>query len=50
VCSDRTGIWRRYYDSGELNTEITYDEDGKAVKYISYEKDGTIVPMPDGGC
>ena len=22
VCSERTGIWKRYYDSGELNTEI----------------------------
>ena len=50
VCSERTGIWKRYYDSGELNTEITYDENGKSVKYISYEKDGTIMPMPEGGC
>ena len=50
VCSERTGIWKRYYDSGELNTEITYDKNGKSVKYISYEKDGTIIPMPEGGC
>ena len=50
VCSERTGIWKRYYDSGELNSEITYDENGKSVKYISYEKDGTIMPMPEGGC
>ena len=50
VCSERTGIWKRYYDSGELNTEITYDENGKSVKYISYEKDGTIIPMLEGGC
>jgi len=50
VYSERTGIWKRYYDSGELNTEITYDEHGKSVKYISYEKDGTIMPMPEGGC
>ena len=50
VCSERTGIWKRYYDSGELNTEITYDENGRSVKYISYEKDGTIIPMPEGGC
>ena len=50
VCSERTGIWKRYYDSGELNTEITYDENGRSVKYISYEKDGTVMPMPEGGC
>ena len=50
VCSERTGIWKRYYDSGELNTEITYDKNGKSVKYISYEKDGTIIPMLEGGC
>ena len=50
VCSERTGIWKRYYDSGELNIEITYDENGKSVKYISYEKDGTIIPMLEGGC
>tara|TARA_B110000967_G_scaffold54829_1_gene56197 strand:- start:275 stop:670 length:396 start_codon:yes stop_codon:yes gene_type:complete len=50
VCSERTGIWKRYYDSGELNTEITYDENGKSVKYISYEIDGTIIPMLEGGC
>ena len=50
VCSERTGIWKRYYDSGELNSEITYDENGKSVKYISYEKDGTIIPMLEGGC
>ena len=50
VYSERTGIWKRYYDSGELNTEITYDENGKSVKYISYEKDGTIIPMLEGGC
>jgi len=50
VCSERTGIWKRYYDSGELNTEITYDENGKSVKYISYEKDGAIIPMLEGGC
>jgi len=50
VYSERTGIWKRYYDSGELNTEITYDENGKSVKYISYEKDGTIMTMPEGGC
>ena len=50
VYSERTGIWKRYYDSGELNTEITYDENGRSVKYISYEKDGTIIPMPEGGC
>ena len=50
VYSERTGIWKRYYDSGELNTEITYDENGRSVKYISYEKDGTIMPMPEGGC
>ena len=50
VYSERTGIWKRYYDSGELNTEITYDENGRSVKYISYEKDGTIMPIPEGGC
>ena len=50
VYSERTGIWKRYYDSGELNTEITYDENGRSVKYISYEKDGSITPMPEGGC
>ena len=50
VCSERTGIWKRYYDSGELNSEITYDENGKSFKYISYEKDGTIIPMLKGGC
>ena len=50
VYSERTGIWKRYYDSGELNTEITYDENGRSVKYISYEKDSTITPMPEGGC
>ena len=50
VYSERTGIWKRYYDSGELNTEITYDENGKSVKYISYEKDGTIMPVPEDGC
>ena len=50
VCSERTGIWKRYYDSGELNSEITYDENGKSVKYISYEKDGTLIPMLEGGC
>ena len=50
VYSERTKIWKRYYDSGELNTEITYDENGRSVKYISYEKDGTITPMPEGGC
>ena len=50
VCSERTGIWKRYYDSGELNSEITYDENGKSVKYISYEIDGTIIPMLEGGC
>ena len=50
VCSERTGIWKRYYDSGELNTEITYDENGRSVKYISYKKDGSITPMPEGGC
>jgi len=50
VCSERTGIWKRYYDSGELNTEITYDENGKSVKYISYEKNGTIIPIVEDGC
>jgi len=50
VCSERTGIWKRYYDSGELNIEITYDENGKSVKYISYEKNGTIIPIVEDGC
>jgi antitoxin component YwqK of YwqJK toxin-antitoxin module len=50
VYSERTGIWKRYYDSGVLNAEITYDENGRSVKYISYEKDGSITPMPEGGC
>ena len=50
VCSERNGIWKRYYDSGVLNAEITYDENGRSVKYISYEKDGSITPMPEGGC
>ena len=50
VYSERTGIWKRYYDSGVLNAEITYDENGRSVKYISYKKDGSITPMPEGGC
>ena len=50
VCSERTGIWKQYYDSGELNTEIYYDENGRSVKYISYEKNGTIIPIVEDGC
>jgi len=48
--SRKDGVWITYYESGELKVEITYDENGKSLKYISYEKDGTIPPMPEGGC
>ena len=50
VYSRKDGIWKTYYDTGEMKVEITYDEKGNSLKYISYEKDGSISPMPEGGC
>ena len=49
VYSRKDGKWNTYYNSGELKVEITY-ENGKSIQYISYEKDGSISPMPEGGC
>jgi len=33
-----------------VKVEITYDDDGKSLEYKSLEKDGSIIPMPEGGC
>lgn len=50
VYSRKEGVWKTYYNSGEVQVEITYDENGKALDYKSLEKDGSIIPMPEGGC
>jgi len=49
VYSRKDGKWITYYNSGDLKVEITY-KNGKSIQYISYEKDGSITPMPEGGC
>ena len=49
VYSRKDGKWTTYYNSGEVKVEITYD-DGKSLEYKSLEKDGSITPMPEGGC
>lgn len=49
VYSRKDGVWKTYYESSEVKGEITY-ENGKIIKYISYEKDGSITPIPEGGC
>lgn len=49
IYSRKDGVWKTYYETGELKTEITYS-DGKAISYYGYEKDGSITPMPKGEC
>tara|TARA_B110000467_G_C18173708_1_gene396633 strand:- start:294 stop:719 length:426 start_codon:yes stop_codon:yes gene_type:complete len=49
VYSRKDGVWKSYYESGELSIESVI-KDGVQVKYISYEKDGSITPMGEGGC
>ncbi len=47
VYSRKDGKWTSYYNSGEIKTEIIF-ENGKSIKYTSYKKDGSISPMKDG--
>jgi len=49
VYSRKEGVWKTYYNSGEVKVEITYDN-GKSLEYKRLEKDGSIIPMPEGGC
>ena len=41
----RTGITRRFWDNGQLNWELKYNEDGSLIKekYTQFRKDGSVI-------
>jgi len=46
VYSRKDGVWKYYYDNGQLQRESIIKDGGEELKF--YDRDGEILPMEDG--
>ena len=49
VYSRKEGVWETYYESGQLRMESVI-VDGIQGDWKSYDRDGKLQPMTEGGC
>ena len=49
VYSRKEGVWKTYYESGQLRMESVI-VDGIQGDWKSYDRDGKLQPMTEGGC
>ena len=49
VYSQKDGVWKAYYSSGTLKSEVEYIN-GKATNWKNYDTKGKILPINKGNC